>query len=142
MPKHGSIILYIHGNQKARYDGQPRTATSTLTQLLNYDIKVIPIFSVITLCRCIIVWCTQNIRRDDSNFTRQQPCNTETALQPLRLIFKTHTVKRVTTGNQWSAQKLSLCLYMLPLLDLRAHLEMTCSISVIYIIIKIFRSQL
>ena len=33
MPKHGSVILYIHGNQKARYDGQPRTATSTLTQL-------------------------------------------------------------------------------------------------------------
>ena len=37
MPKHGSIILYIQGNQKARYDGQPRTATSTLTQLLNYE---------------------------------------------------------------------------------------------------------
>ena len=37
MPKHGSIILYVHGNQKARFDGQLRTATSTLTQLLNYD---------------------------------------------------------------------------------------------------------
>ena len=36
MPKHGSIILYVHGNQKARLDGQPRTSTSTLTQLLNY----------------------------------------------------------------------------------------------------------
>ena len=36
MPKHGSINLYIHGNQKARLDGQLRTATSTLTQLLNY----------------------------------------------------------------------------------------------------------
>ena len=36
MPKHGSINLYVHGNQKARWDGQPRTATSTLTQLLNY----------------------------------------------------------------------------------------------------------
>ena len=36
MPKHGSVILYVHGNQKARWDGQPRTATSTLTQLLNY----------------------------------------------------------------------------------------------------------
>jgi len=36
MPKHGSINLYVHGNQKAPYDGQPRTATSTLTQLLNY----------------------------------------------------------------------------------------------------------
>ena len=37
MPKHGSIYLYVHGNQKTREDGQPRTATSTLTQLLNYD---------------------------------------------------------------------------------------------------------
>ena len=37
MPKHGSIILYVHGNQKARWDGQPRMATSTLTQLLNYE---------------------------------------------------------------------------------------------------------
>ena len=39
MPKHGSIILYVHGNQKARYDGQLRTATSTLTQLLNYVLR-------------------------------------------------------------------------------------------------------
>ena len=37
MPKHGSINLYIHGNQKAHWDGQPRTSTSTLTQLLNYE---------------------------------------------------------------------------------------------------------
>ena len=36
MPKHGSINLYVHGNQKARQDGQPRTSTSTHTQLLNY----------------------------------------------------------------------------------------------------------
>ena len=36
MPKHGSINLYVHGNQKARQDGQLRTSTSTLTQLLNY----------------------------------------------------------------------------------------------------------
>ena len=32
MPKHGSIQLYVHGNQKARQEGQPRTATSTLTE--------------------------------------------------------------------------------------------------------------
>ena len=38
MPKHGSIILYVHRNQKARSDGQLRTATSTLTQLLIYAI--------------------------------------------------------------------------------------------------------
>ena len=36
MSKHGSILLYVHGGHKARQDGQPRTATSTLTQLLNY----------------------------------------------------------------------------------------------------------
>ena len=35
--EHGSILLYVHGNHEARKDGQPRTATSTLTQLLNYD---------------------------------------------------------------------------------------------------------
>ena len=40
VPKHGSIILYVHGNQKARWDGQPSTATSTLTQLLNYEEEV------------------------------------------------------------------------------------------------------
>ena len=34
--EHGSVLLYAHGNRKARSDGQPRTATSTLTQLLNY----------------------------------------------------------------------------------------------------------
>ena len=41
MPKQGSIILYVHGNQKVRYDGQPRTSTSTLTQLLNYEGRTI-----------------------------------------------------------------------------------------------------
>ena len=38
MSEHGSILLYVHGNHKARSDGQPRTATSTLTQLLNYEV--------------------------------------------------------------------------------------------------------
>ena len=33
--EHGSILLYVHGNHKARSDGKPRTATSTLTQPLN-----------------------------------------------------------------------------------------------------------
>ena len=39
MPKHGSVTVYVHGNQKARYDGQSRTAIvdSLSTQLLNYD---------------------------------------------------------------------------------------------------------
>ena len=35
MREHGSVLLYVHGNHKARLDGQPGTATSTLTQ--NYD---------------------------------------------------------------------------------------------------------
>ena len=37
MPKHGAINLYVQRNQKAHEDGQPRTSTSTLTQLLNYE---------------------------------------------------------------------------------------------------------
>ena len=37
MPKHGSVNFYVHGNQKARWGGQPRTATSTLTLLMNYE---------------------------------------------------------------------------------------------------------
>ena len=38
MREHGSILIYVHGNHKAREDGNSRTATSTLTQLLNSDI--------------------------------------------------------------------------------------------------------
>ena len=41
MREHGSIVPDVHGNQKARLDGQPRTATSTLTQLLN-DVSCVP----------------------------------------------------------------------------------------------------
>ena len=37
MREHGSVLLFVHGNHKARWDGEPRTATSTLTQLLNYE---------------------------------------------------------------------------------------------------------
>ena len=36
MHEHGSMLLYVHGNHEARYDGEPRTATSSLTQFLNY----------------------------------------------------------------------------------------------------------
>ena len=32
---HGSMLLYVHRNHKAHWDGEPRTATSTFTQLLN-----------------------------------------------------------------------------------------------------------
>ena len=64
MQKHGSIILYVHGNQKARYDGQLRTSTSTLTQLLNYDSKCVTVAfysafwksaEVVYVQRCLIV---------------------------------------------------------------------------------------
>ena len=37
MREHGSVLFYVHRNRKVRKDGQPRTATSTLTQLLNYE---------------------------------------------------------------------------------------------------------
>ena len=37
MLKHGSILLYVLENHKAPQDGKPRTATSTFTQLLNYE---------------------------------------------------------------------------------------------------------
>ena len=40
MPKHGSMLLYVHRNHKAQQDGKPRTATSTLTQLLNYECNI------------------------------------------------------------------------------------------------------
>ena len=32
---HGSVLLYGHRNHKAHWDGEPRTSTSTFTQLLN-----------------------------------------------------------------------------------------------------------
>ena len=37
MRVHGSMLLYVHRNHKAHYDGEPRTATSTFTQLLNSE---------------------------------------------------------------------------------------------------------
>ena len=36
MHEHGSVLLYVYGNHEACQDGQSKTATSTLTQLLNY----------------------------------------------------------------------------------------------------------
>ena len=37
MRVHGSMLLYVHRNRKAHQDGEPWTATSTFTQLLNSD---------------------------------------------------------------------------------------------------------
>ena len=53
VPKHGSIILYVHGNQKARYDGQPRMSISTLTHLLNYEHVVFVLFCFYT---CVLLF--------------------------------------------------------------------------------------
>ena len=41
MREHGSILLYVHGNHEARLDGQPKTATSTFTQLLNSVLQML-----------------------------------------------------------------------------------------------------
>ena len=37
MPKHGSVLFYVHKNRKAHLDEKPRMATSTFTWLLNSD---------------------------------------------------------------------------------------------------------
>ena len=38
MREHGSEVLHVHRNNKARWDGQPSMATSTFTQLLNHEV--------------------------------------------------------------------------------------------------------
>ena len=35
VPKHSSMLLYVHRNHQAQQDGEPRAATLTFTQLLN-----------------------------------------------------------------------------------------------------------
>ena len=37
MRVHGSVLFYVHRSHKAHKDGEPRTAKSTFTQLLNSD---------------------------------------------------------------------------------------------------------
>ena len=56
-PKHGSINLYVQGNQKARLDGQPRTSTSTLTQpLLNNDFFIFISEVYTSRCRWLLFY--------------------------------------------------------------------------------------
>ena len=43
-----SALLYVQENHKARWDRQPRMATSTLTELLNYDQKGCPLVAYIS----------------------------------------------------------------------------------------------
>ena len=54
MPKHGSILHYVHGNQKAREDGQPRTATSTLTLFLREELLRMVV--VLVCFVCLVGW--------------------------------------------------------------------------------------
>ena len=42
---------------------------------------------------CIVLWCTQNMHQDGNSSTWHQPCNTQTALQPLQWIFRMLCVK-------------------------------------------------
>ena len=53
MPKHGSIWLYVHGNQKAREDGQSRTATSTHTHTHTHTHLRTHAHSLITAEKCM-----------------------------------------------------------------------------------------
>ena len=48
---------------------------------------------------CMGIWCSQNVRRDGISFTWHQPCNKETALEPLQWIFKTRYVKLVSRNQ-------------------------------------------
>ena len=64
-PKHGSINLYVHGNQKARQDGQPGTSTSTLTQLLNYDSEESVQSANVSAGTTKTLWCSFALSRLD-----------------------------------------------------------------------------
>ena len=44
VPKHGSMLLYVHRKYKVHSDGEPRTATSTFTQLWPYCCPHGPIY--------------------------------------------------------------------------------------------------
>ena len=80
-----SSILYVHGNQKARWDGQPRTATSTLTQLLDYDI-IITTYSLHSAC-----WPTPSAQK-----TKQKP--TQNNLPQHRHIYFWEMTFATVTG--------------------------------------------
>ena len=60
MPKHCSVLLYVHRNRKAYYDGKPRTATSTFTQLLNSELPALVVFAFCVFGRGW-VGCTVNM---------------------------------------------------------------------------------
>ena len=62
MLKHGSVNLYVHGNQKAGLDGQPRMSTSTLTQLLNYVNLHAPIYFTFIPCPAFVALCTSCVK--------------------------------------------------------------------------------
>ena len=51
------MLLYVHRNRKAYYDGKPRTATSTFTQLLNFETSLkcdpvyVGVYVVLAFCK-------------------------------------------------------------------------------------------
>ena len=49
---------------------------------------------IITVIRCMVVWCTQNVHQDDSSLTWCQPCNNQSAVNaPLGWwLFLKHAV--------------------------------------------------
>ena len=49
MRVHGSVLLYVPRNHKAHQNGEPRTAPSTFTQLLNSDHVLPPCCSLVGL---------------------------------------------------------------------------------------------
>ena len=54
---------------------------------------------IMKLIGCMVEWCTQNVRRDGSNFTWHQPCNQANSAvsTPLRWILKIRAMKRIVT---------------------------------------------
>ena len=40
---------------------------------------------------CMVVWCTQNVRRDDSSFMWHEPCNNQIALKYTLQLLKNAT---------------------------------------------------
>ena len=111
MPKHGSINLYVHGSQKARKDGQPRTATSTLTQLLNYGDIFILLF--VFLWHIVVKSLIKGDNFGDPKCFREERRVVEestlltTAVQPppvrMILLFSARSIGRTQTTEEHSA---------------------------------------
>ena len=84
----------------------------------------------------MVAWCTRNVCQDSSSFMRHQLFSNQTALWPLRWLFKTCCVKLVTyselhtTGGQWMRSEAVANGYNCRCEALRARLQMRCLIRV------------